>query len=124
LALRPAKKLDGNAAEYHNEVQILTAWKNDIVGKNKSLRQKNKGISLSELTFEYVFLAYCILISCLGSLQSWLTRLKGPRGSLLTCNWPITVKRQLALTSRQTIRCGAWNLSMKCRFVLTVGMIC
>jgi hypothetical protein len=37
-------KLDGAFAQYHNEVQEIQAKSNDLVWKNKSLRQKNKGI--------------------------------------------------------------------------------
>ena len=43
LSLKLQERLDGNAAEYHNEIQKLTAQKDNVVGKNKSLRQKNKG---------------------------------------------------------------------------------
>jgi hypothetical protein len=37
-------KLDGAFAQYHNEVQEIQAKSDDLVWKNKSLRQKNKGI--------------------------------------------------------------------------------
>jgi Skp family chaperone for outer membrane proteins len=36
-------KLDGAFAQYHNEVQEMQAKSDDLVRKNKSLRQKNKG---------------------------------------------------------------------------------
>jgi hypothetical protein len=39
-------KLDGAFAQYHNEVQEMQAKSDDLVPKNKSLRQKNKGIPL------------------------------------------------------------------------------
>jgi hypothetical protein len=37
-------KLDGAFAQYHNEVQEMQAKKDDLISKNKSLRQKNKGM--------------------------------------------------------------------------------
>jgi hypothetical protein len=36
-------KLDGTSAQYHNEVQEMQAKRDDLIQKNKSLRQKNKG---------------------------------------------------------------------------------
>jgi FtsZ-binding cell division protein ZapB len=40
-------KLDGAFAQYHNEVQDLQAKSDELVRKNKSLRQKNKGMPVS-----------------------------------------------------------------------------
>jgi FtsZ-binding cell division protein ZapB len=40
-------KLDGAFAQYHNEVQDMQAKSDELVRKNKSLRQKNKGMPLS-----------------------------------------------------------------------------
>jgi FtsZ-binding cell division protein ZapB len=40
-------KLDGSFAQYHNEVQDMQAKSDELVRKNKSLRQKNKGKSMS-----------------------------------------------------------------------------
>jgi hypothetical protein len=37
-------KLDGAFTQYHNEVQEMQARSNDLVRKNKSLRQKNEGM--------------------------------------------------------------------------------
>jgi hypothetical protein len=37
-------KLDGAFAQYHNEVQEMQAKCDDLIRKNKSLRQKNKGM--------------------------------------------------------------------------------
>jgi FtsZ-binding cell division protein ZapB len=42
-------KLDGAFAQYHNEVQEMQAKSDDLIRKNKSLRQKNKGMSPAEL---------------------------------------------------------------------------
>jgi FtsZ-binding cell division protein ZapB len=39
-------KLDGALAQYHNEVQDMQAKSNKLVRKNKSLRNKNKGMLL------------------------------------------------------------------------------
>jgi Skp family chaperone for outer membrane proteins len=38
-------KLDGAFAQYHNEVQEMQAKSDDLIRKNKSLCQKNKGMS-------------------------------------------------------------------------------
>jgi hypothetical protein len=38
-------KLDGAFTQYHNEVQEMQAKSYDLICKNKSLRQKNKGMS-------------------------------------------------------------------------------
>jgi hypothetical protein len=38
-------KLDGAFAHYHNEVQEMQAKSDDLIRKNKSLCQKNKGMS-------------------------------------------------------------------------------
>jgi hypothetical protein len=40
-------KLDSAFAQYHNEVQDRQAKSNELVRKNKSLRNKNKGTLLS-----------------------------------------------------------------------------
>jgi hypothetical protein len=37
-------KLDGAFAQYHNVVQEMQAKSDDLICKNKSLRQKNKGM--------------------------------------------------------------------------------
>jgi FtsZ-binding cell division protein ZapB len=38
-------KLDSAFAQYHNEVQDMQAKSDELVWKNNSLRQKNKGMS-------------------------------------------------------------------------------
>ena len=44
-------RLDGAFAENHNEVQKITAQKDEVVGKNKVLRREKKGnILLSQLS--------------------------------------------------------------------------
>jgi FtsZ-binding cell division protein ZapB len=40
-------KLDGAFAQYHNEVQDMQAKSDELVRKNKSLRNKNKCMLLS-----------------------------------------------------------------------------
>jgi FtsZ-binding cell division protein ZapB len=40
-------KLDGTFTHYHNEVQDMQAKSDELVRKNKSLRQKNKGMLMS-----------------------------------------------------------------------------
>jgi hypothetical protein len=37
-------KLDGAFAQYHDEVQEMQAKSDDLIHKNKSMRQKNKGM--------------------------------------------------------------------------------
>jgi hypothetical protein len=39
-------KLDGAFAQYHNEVQDMQAKSDVLIRKNKSLRQKNKGMTM------------------------------------------------------------------------------
>jgi hypothetical protein len=39
-------KLDGAFAQYHNKVQDMQAKSDELVRKNKSLRQKNKGMPM------------------------------------------------------------------------------
>jgi FtsZ-binding cell division protein ZapB len=46
-------KLDGAFAQYHNEVQEMQAKSNDLIHKNKSLRQKNKGMLPARLLSTY-----------------------------------------------------------------------
>jgi hypothetical protein len=38
-------KLDGAFTQYHNEVQEMQTKSDDLISKNKSLHQKNKGMS-------------------------------------------------------------------------------
>jgi Skp family chaperone for outer membrane proteins len=40
-------KLDGAFAQYHNEVQDMQAKSDELVRKNKSMCQKNKGMPMS-----------------------------------------------------------------------------
>jgi FtsZ-binding cell division protein ZapB len=55
-------KLDGAFAQYHNEVQDMQAKSDKLVRKNKSLRNKNKGVCcLVEYPLE-------VLCSCLTRL--------------------------------------------------------
>jgi FtsZ-binding cell division protein ZapB len=42
-------KLDGAFAQYHNEVQEMQAKTDNLIRKNKSLRQKNKGMLPAKL---------------------------------------------------------------------------
>jgi predicted nucleic acid-binding Zn-ribbon protein len=39
-------KLDGAFAQYHNEVHDIQAKSDELVRKNRSLRQKNKGMPM------------------------------------------------------------------------------
>jgi FtsZ-binding cell division protein ZapB len=40
-------ELNGAFAQYHNELQDMQAKSDELVRKNKSLRQKSKGMSMS-----------------------------------------------------------------------------
>jgi hypothetical protein len=42
-------KLDASFAKYHNDVQDMQAKSDDLVRRNKTLRNKNKGIPLDLL---------------------------------------------------------------------------
>jgi hypothetical protein len=44
VMLKP--KLDGAFAQYHNELQDMQAKSDELIRKNKSLRQKNKGMPM------------------------------------------------------------------------------
>jgi FtsZ-binding cell division protein ZapB len=44
-------KLDGAFSQYHNEVQDMQAKSDELVRKNKSLRQKNKGMPISAVEY-------------------------------------------------------------------------
>jgi hypothetical protein len=46
-------KLDGDFAQYHNEVQEMQAKSDGLIRKNKSLRQKNKGMLPSASSSTY-----------------------------------------------------------------------
>jgi FtsZ-binding cell division protein ZapB len=46
-------KLDGAFAQYHNEVQELQVKSDDLIRKNNSLRQKNKGMPPVRLLSTY-----------------------------------------------------------------------
>jgi hypothetical protein len=43
-------KLDASFAKYHNDIQGMQAKSDDLVRKNKSLRNKNKGTPLDLLS--------------------------------------------------------------------------
>jgi FtsZ-binding cell division protein ZapB len=47
-------RLDGAFAQYHNEVQEMQVKSDDLVRKNKSLHQKNKGMSPTKMLSSYL----------------------------------------------------------------------
>jgi hypothetical protein len=60
-------KLDAAFAKYHNDIQEMHAKSDDLVRKNKSLRNKNKGTPLDLLTSCWRSrgsLTHCALLSC------------------------------------------------------------
>jgi hypothetical protein len=60
-------KLDAAFAKYHNDIQEMQAKSDDLVRKNKSLRNKNKGTPLDLLSSCWrsrVNLTRCTLLSC------------------------------------------------------------
>jgi hypothetical protein len=46
-------KLDGAFTQYHNEVQEMQSKSDDLIRKNKLLRQKNKGMLTARLLTTY-----------------------------------------------------------------------
>jgi hypothetical protein len=46
-------KLDGAFTQYHNEVQEMQSKSDDLIRKNKLLRQKNKGMLPARLLTTY-----------------------------------------------------------------------
>jgi hypothetical protein len=60
-------KLDAAFAKYHNDIQDMQAKSDDLVRKNKTLRNKNKGTPLDLLSSCWRsrgILARCILLCC------------------------------------------------------------
>jgi hypothetical protein len=53
-------KLDGAFAQYHNEVQDMQAKSDELVRKNKSLCQKNKGMPMSG--FRVLYSEYPVVV--------------------------------------------------------------
>jgi hypothetical protein len=63
-------KLDGAFAQYHNEVQDMQAKSNELVRKNKSRRNNNKGTCcLVEYPLEVPCSSLTRLACCLQSLR-------------------------------------------------------
>jgi hypothetical protein len=62
-------KLDAAFAKYHNDVQEMQAKSDDLVRKNKSLRNKNKGTPLDLLSSCWRSrgsLTRCALLFCIA----------------------------------------------------------
>jgi hypothetical protein len=60
-------KLDATFAKYHNDIQDMQAKSNDLVQKNKTLRNKNKGTPLDLLGSCWRsrgILTHCALLCC------------------------------------------------------------
>jgi FtsZ-binding cell division protein ZapB len=51
-------KLDGAFSQYHNEVQDTQAKSDELVRKNKSLRQKNKSMPVSAFRVRMVMMKW------------------------------------------------------------------
>jgi hypothetical protein len=58
-------KLDGAVSQYHNEVQDMQAKSDELVRKNKSLCNKNKGTCC---LVEYPLEVACSSLTCLALL--------------------------------------------------------
>jgi uncharacterized coiled-coil DUF342 family protein len=56
-------KLDGAFTQYHNEVQEMQAKRDDLIRKNKSLRQKNKGMSSTRVPVLIIALASSLTLN-------------------------------------------------------------
>jgi FtsZ-binding cell division protein ZapB len=66
-------KLDGAFAWYHNEVQEMQEKSDDLIRKNKSLHQKNKGMPPARLLSTY--LGYLVVVQlCLALFAELETR--------------------------------------------------
>jgi hypothetical protein len=67
-------KLDGAFVQYHSEVQDMQAKSNELVRKNKSLCNKNKGMPLTcrVLIWKYPVVVCHRLFCCLQSLRPGL----------------------------------------------------
>jgi hypothetical protein len=76
-------KLDGAFAEYHNEVQDMQAKSDELVRKNKSFCNKNKGMSLTcrVLFWKYPVVVYHRILCCLQSLKPGLSSLRHQRST-------------------------------------------
>jgi hypothetical protein len=73
-------KLDGAFAQYHNEVQDMQAKSDELVRKNKSLHQKNKGMPMSAVEY-LLWVLYSSLTSPLElfvDLEARVEQLKAP----------------------------------------------
>jgi FtsZ-binding cell division protein ZapB len=77
-------KLDGAFTHYHNEVQEMQAKSDDLVPKNKSLRQKNKG-SWPAKVIEYLLsclVVFCRLVELSAELETCVDQLKASETDL------------------------------------------
>jgi hypothetical protein len=66
-AVAMQSKLDAAFAKYHNDIQEMQAKSNDLVWKNKTLRNKNKGTPLDLLSSCWRLrgsLTHCALLFC------------------------------------------------------------
>jgi hypothetical protein len=66
-------KLDTAFTKYHNDIQEMQAKSDDLVRKNKSLRNKNKGTPLVLLSSCWRSRGSLILTCCLQSLRPGLS---------------------------------------------------
>jgi DNA repair exonuclease SbcCD ATPase subunit len=77
-------KLNGAFTQYHNEVQEMQAKSDDLIRKNKSLRQKNKGMTSARLLSTYW--RYLVVVQhCLGlfaELEAQVDQLKASETDL------------------------------------------
>jgi FtsZ-binding cell division protein ZapB len=71
-------KLDGAFAQYHNEVQEMQAKSDDLIQKNKSLRQKNKDMPPARLLSTYwgylAIVQHCLVL--FAELEAQVDQLK------------------------------------------------
>ena len=80
-------KLDGTVAEYHNEIQRLTAEKDKVVDKNKTLRREKQGNLAAAGDSENLF---CAQLTYWSLMQSSRTTPNVSRGQLMTGSAPST----------------------------------
>jgi hypothetical protein len=71
-------KIDGAFAQYHNEVQDMQAKSNELARRNRSLRQKNKGMPMSacRVLIEGTLWLSDISLELCADLEAWVEQLK------------------------------------------------
>jgi FtsZ-binding cell division protein ZapB len=78
-------KLDVAFAQYHNEVQEMQSKSDNLIRKNKSLRQKNKGMLPARLLstcWGYHMVAWHLTLSLFAEPEARVEQLKASKTDL------------------------------------------